>query len=299
MTGRVGNFVLLLFAFAFFGLSIFFSVNGAKELYMQMDTQMELYHTDTEAQKENIKAEYQHKIRTEKNALEEFKESVSWLGKINLQNKTIAQTLASHTARIDSLEAQQARQLQAINTQSQQDIRELEDTTGFNITFWIGLSIGNELLLLVCLVFPVYYQFKTASESEIFTQLTPSLNVNSHDLKRFISNFILNNPENWNTPLSENLPDTKHQSTSYEASNTPPPHIAKAPSNNKEMPKDNNVDIEIENREETPQNKRKPRSNSYDYERIRELKNKGLKVKEIASLLNCSETTIRRARMAK
>jgi hypothetical protein len=42
--------------------------------------------------------------------------------------------------------------------------------------------------------------------------------------------------------------------------------------------------------------KQKPRGTSYDHERIKDLYHKGLKTKEIASMLNCSEATVRRAR---
>ncbi len=299
MTSKISHIVLLLFSFAFFALSVFCSVSGAKELYLQTDNNLEEYQIQVKSQQHNLIEDYESKIKSEKKDLNEFKASVSWQGKINLQNKTVAQTLSSHTAKIDSLEAQKARHLQAISAQSQQDIKELEDETGFNIIFWIVLSVCNEFLLFISLTFPVCYQFKAASESEIFAHSLPLFNMSLHDFKQFASNLLLHNTEEWHIPLSENLPNTKQQATPYEASDTSPPYTAQAPTHNKDKTKVYEADLEVENREEMSQNKRKPRSNSYDYERIRELKDKGLKVKEIASLLNCSETTIRRARMAK
>ncbi len=296
MTGKVAHLILLLFALGFFGLSVFFSVNGAKELYLKMDNTIEQHQKLANENKKNIVENYQEKIEAEQQALQDFKSAVSWQGKINLQNQTVAQTLSSYVARIDSLDAQKGKAMKYLEQQNKKEISLLEKQTGFNIFFWVALCLGNECLLLICLVFPVYYQYKTAQESELFANTTSEFTLSWSDLKHFLSNALLHNEKDeWVIPKNQK-PNAPPQATSYEFSNTPPPSDEqKQQDDNNIPPQSKSIGFEMKDGFKN----RKPRSNSYDHERIKDLIAKGLRVKEIASLLNCSEATIRRARKAK
>ena len=117
--------------------SIYFSVEGAKDYAVQATDQSEQTNT-----------KYDSLIAAEKTALNDFKKSVSWKGKIDVYNKTIKETIASHQKNIADFEAKRNADL-CVNFK--------ETNEESNKMFYI--SLANELIILICLFFIYTYLF--------------------------------------------------------------------------------------------------------------------------------------------
>jgi hypothetical protein len=162
------NYSLLFFALVFFALSVFLSVNGVKELYKQLDKSEIDFKANHQVQKDSLIKSFDSRIEAEKTALLVFKNSVSWQGKINITDKTVANSIASYTAKIDSLEADKRQAITGFTNLSDKELNNLEAKNGFNLSFWFWLSLGIELLIILCLWFDVWFAYRTAKEAELF-----------------------------------------------------------------------------------------------------------------------------------
>lgn len=213
------NYSLLFFALVFFGLSVFLSVNGVKELYKQLDKSEIDFKAQNQAQRDSLLKSFDARIEVEKNALNSFKNSVSWQGKINVNDKTVANSIASYTAKIDSLEADKRQMITAFNLQSAKQLNSLEAQNGFNLAFWFWLSLGVEFLIILCLWFDTWYNYRTAQEADFFTNhYQGSFTLDMPTLQSFIR---LSNPYQNQSPallgsienLNLNTPTAKAETT--------------------------------------------------------------------------------------
>ena len=178
------SFALALFALAFFGLSVFLSVNGAKEIYKQLDTKTNTHQTATYQKTDSIRSYFDNQIGTERKALEDFKQSVSWNGKININDKAVANSITSHQTRIDNLLNEKSKTLASGEAVASGELSAIQQKTGFEIEFWFWLSLCIELSILLCLWFLVFFAFRTANESAIFDT------VPTDTLTNQLSNFL-------------------------------------------------------------------------------------------------------------
>jgi hypothetical protein len=178
------SFVLALFALAFFGLSVFLSVNGAKEIYKQLDTKTSTHQTTINHKTDSIRSYFDNQIATERKALDDFKNSVSWQGKININDKAVANSLTSYQTRIDNLLNDKTNALKSLESLASLELSSIQQKTGFEIEFWFWLSIGIEFSILLCLWFLVFFAYCTSNESTIFDTLP------TETLTTQISNFL-------------------------------------------------------------------------------------------------------------
>jgi hypothetical protein len=176
--------VLALFALAFFGLSVFLSVNGAKEIYKQLDTKTSTHQTTINHKTDSIRSYFDNQIATERKALDDFKNSVSWQGKININDKAVANSLTSYQTRIDNLLNDKTNALKSLESLASLELSSIQQKTGFEIEFWFWLSIGIEFSILLCLWFLVFFAYCTSNESTIFDTLP------TETLTTQISNFL-------------------------------------------------------------------------------------------------------------
>jgi hypothetical protein len=166
-----------LFMLALFALSVFTSVYGAKEIYHQLDQSLLKLESSHAQQRDSLVGLYEKNIGVEKQALQDFKSSISWNGKINISDKTVAQTIQSSTAKIDSLEADKRQAITLLLKTNANEITHLETDNGFKIDFWLSVSGIVEILILLSCWFKTWYQFNVSQESELLTnQATYTMN---------------------------------------------------------------------------------------------------------------------------
>jgi hypothetical protein len=213
------TFVLSLFALTFFGLSIFLSVNGAKEIYKHLDTKTITHQATTSNKMDSTRLFYDHQIASERKGLEDFKNSVSWQGKINIADKVVAGTITSYQGRIDNLLAEKVTALGGLNNMASEELSVIEQKSGFEIEFWFWLSLGIEFSILLCIWFLVFFAYHTSNESAIFD------NEQGETLNNQMMNFLsLVNPNytgtlnNTNNQIGRLNLDTHNQQQEVKAS---------------------------------------------------------------------------------
>lgn len=174
--GSLGSFTypLLFFGFVLVALSAFTSVEGAKEIYKHLDSSEIDLKALQGAKMDSIDKVFAQRIAAEKQALNDFKNSVSWQGKININDVTVAKTIQSFTSKIDSLEKDR-RFIHGTNqAETQSQLSELKKNNGFNIVFWLSVSGIIEVLILLCIFFKVWYWFGVVKENELFSGESPT-----------------------------------------------------------------------------------------------------------------------------
>lgn len=152
------------------GLSVFLSVNGAKELYQHLNQSTIHLQKIHHFQSDSLQKYFDKKILAEKQDFSDFKKSVSWQGKINISDATTAKTLQSFTAKIDSLEADKRKAIQENLLLAKNQSQTLQQNNGFNLAFWFWLALLVEGLIIFSLWFGVWYAWKVSQESEVFGQ---------------------------------------------------------------------------------------------------------------------------------
>ncbi len=197
------TFALALFAIAFFGLSVFLSVNGAKEIYKTLDTKTTDFKTAHQTKRDSIANAYDTQIKAEKDSLQSFKKSVHYNGKINISNPNVGGTITAYEKRIDNLLEDKRKDLYIQDDLASVEIDTITKKTGFDIEFWFWLSLGIEFSILLCLWFLVFFAYRTSKESEIFNHsphstLTEQLNdfLGLVNVSQSNSMGLLNTPQN-------------------------------------------------------------------------------------------------------
>jgi hypothetical protein len=188
-TYGLGLITLLLFA-----LSVFTSVNGAREIFNRFEYSIQKLETMQAMQKDSLYRFYEQKIQNEKQALNDFKNSVSWNGKINISDKTVAQTQLSYTAKIDSLENEKRTQLLHLLKTSKNDLATIQIKNEFNVGFWLSISGLIEILIIVSSWFRNWYIYNVCQESELLTQL-PSLTIDWPTFQQLTAYINLQRPQ--------------------------------------------------------------------------------------------------------
>lgn len=191
-TGRLNS--LLLFLFLGLGialsLSIFLSVQGAKDIYKSLDTQTQKFTNHSQSKKDSIVKYYDTQIKNEKNELANFKNSVSYNGKINVYDKTTSTTIDKHTQTISNLQSQKSKELESFSKDTKNELATINDNVNFNIYFWLVLSLTIECLIILSLWFLIWFDWCVSLENEILQNETFTFTKN--DLQTYFNNRISN-----------------------------------------------------------------------------------------------------------
>lgn len=207
--GFTGFFVFFSLVFvAGLALSVYTSIQGAQELVRNFDSaqvrqdlktdSLKTHHRNTSGQAQaqaekahathiaNLKADYTRRIQAEQQGLQEYKNSVTWEGKINIHNPANAYNLNAYQERITSLQKQLTKELDAATLAYQQNTRKIGETEketlttlaqkhreastqnarnqSFSVWFWAIVSGANEVLILFCAWFLIHYKYLAQHE---------------------------------------------------------------------------------------------------------------------------------------
>ncbi len=198
--------LLALLALITLGLSVFLSLHGAKQLYEVLDQSLTLEQQTFQQKRDSLAQHFDQRIQNEKAELAAFQESVSWQGKINVENSTIQQVINLYTTQLDSLASQKQTALTDLKIAHQQALLSLQSDRQFDLWFWLSLSLAVELGVIACLWFRIYYQYRVQLEVYLVNQ-NPSYEVDAQTLEKFARNLLLHQQPL--SPLTD--PQAHHQ----------------------------------------------------------------------------------------
>ena len=166
--GRVPVGLSLLGLCFLFG-SVFCSVEGAKKFYELNDKSVENFEVSNKAQVDSINQHYSTQIaaiHTQIYDIEKHK-SKRWGG---LLSQSENQQILNYQEDIKSLKSEKNTNLLQLTTEQKQQLSEIQETSTFNVLGFLALALINESLILLVGWFLVFYDYKTATESEQITE---------------------------------------------------------------------------------------------------------------------------------
>jgi len=176
----------LAIALLLFGASAFLSVKGsihaAKLLGEGQRVQLESTHT---AKVDSTMAYYDAIIAGEKASLSEFKNSVSWRGKINMANKATQKEIGRLNESIHAIEAQKALALSDLRSAGKTDSSIQEATAESNTLLLAGICAGIELSILSMIAFGAFYLYRAYSDPELLEEET-AYNLHAGELGKLV-----------------------------------------------------------------------------------------------------------------
>lgn len=194
------NYPSLLVIVLLISLSIFLSVKGAEQFVRKVDQSVQQETAKQETVKLETVEDYNEQIKSQSDSLTNFKQSVSWKGKINISNKVVAATIAHFVANIDRLEKEKTATLASVKKQGETALIVLRNTTETRANYMIWISLGNELSCILLILWVYYYAFRCHVEH----RLNEQKNQNSKNFRHFDQN----QGANVNPPKSPVLPST-------------------------------------------------------------------------------------------
>lgn len=184
-------------------VSIFTSIWGAEEVVQMIDTRQARQEQTTESQRQthhlayqrqmaeaekthlayiaSLKADYAKRIQAEQNGLAEYKQSVTWEGKINIHNPANAYNINAYQTRISELQAslqkeidlahrahkaktdkadkQEAEAKAHIDLSYQKRTQANSQSHTYYLWFWVSIAGVTEVLIMLCSWFEVHYKY--------------------------------------------------------------------------------------------------------------------------------------------
>lgn len=173
--------------------SVTSSMMGVTEAHQMLDSSISDFKVIKTHEKDSVNSYYDNLINNEKSDLNSFKESITYKGKINLYDKTTNQVIERHNKNLARLEQEKHEALQKLNQGADQELTKVQAKSHQN-TFAFGIiSLINELLILLCGWFIIFYKAKWVSETRLKQEigvlenqqvLTLNTNTNSADQVR-------------------------------------------------------------------------------------------------------------------
>ena len=179
--GKVGVLRALIIV-SLVSVSIFLSVKGAERFIRKVDQSV-----DTERLKQAETLDFQSKqyadaIQSQTDSLNAFKQSVSWKGRINVSNKTVAKTIDHFLGNIARLESEKAKSLLSLEKQFETQIADLTDASEVRADYMIWIALGNEISCILFILWVYYYAFRSYVEQQFDEEKEP--NESHHDTSR-------------------------------------------------------------------------------------------------------------------
>lgn len=176
------------------GASIYTSLQGAKIYYEQNTSLVSDFKADTEQKADSINSHYYTKIEAVKEELKAFKEEVSWRGKINVYNPIVQAEISRFNALLSTLEEERLNSIAALKEDARTGLNEATEQAEFNLIGFIVLASINEILILVCCWFMVYFNYNLVKESEAVQGVGEEYTFNADSLNRYTQHILLNAP---------------------------------------------------------------------------------------------------------
>ncbi|GAA4839787.1 hypothetical protein [Algivirga pacifica] len=146
-------------------MSVYLSVKGVELFTRKSMDKEEVITANYQDQKAVVDQEFGALIQNEQKELADYKESVSYRGKINIHNKTTRNVIDAHTDRIATLRNDWKLRLQEIKTDHEQALTQNATSTD-NMAFkMMVFSFSVEMLIAGLLYFILYFEYRCLKES--------------------------------------------------------------------------------------------------------------------------------------
>ena len=139
------------------GVAVYTSTQGAKEFTQRQTDKSEQIRGRYSVVSDSVAAALQKQVDSEKKALADFKRSVSWKGKINMDDKSTSFTIASYNRRLEKAQAEKEKALGSLDAGLQSDLSDNAAKTAKDSgnMFWVSLLV--ELAGLLCIGYVYLY----------------------------------------------------------------------------------------------------------------------------------------------
>jgi hypothetical protein len=177
--------VISVFAFLMLTGSVYTSLQGAKQYHEQKSTVLSDFKATSENKLDSISSYYNNQILAAKTELKAYKESVMYKGKINPYAKATSATLTRLNNEISDLNNEKSKAIASLKSEIETGISHAKKKQNFNGFAFLALALLNEVLIIFCLWFLIFYKYKQVEESEVFTPRNENLSFSFSDLNRF------------------------------------------------------------------------------------------------------------------
>lgn len=167
----------------FLGASVYCSIEGAKSFYQansKAGQELEALH---QQQTDSIRQGYGLKIEAIAQSIKDIEANkpTRWGGLLSgSENRQIL----NYQGQIERLESKREAELQALADTQQKEAQALAENTSFNTWGFAALAGVNEALILLIAWFLVYYDYRTAQESEAIT--TPPISFDVPTIQKLL-----------------------------------------------------------------------------------------------------------------
>lgn len=189
----INYFVVGLFAVVLLSISIFSSLNGAKELHRLTDNKISIFKDSRTSEIDSVTTYYDNQVESLKDALKEYEKKVSWKGQINISNKTNQQVISSFHKRINNSLQKKDEAISKLENINTIELSEVKENTAFKSTLIIGLSALNETIILLISWFLVFYDFSIIKEKETIEKFAPKMQVSLDNVAAIMKHYSLLN----------------------------------------------------------------------------------------------------------
>lgn len=168
-------------------LSAWVSLQGTQTFHQVADRTIENTKVVAGSKADSVRAWYDAQIKREEDALADYKNSVSWRGKIDASNKTTRQVIDVRTAQIGRLQTEKNDALARLQTETDASLFQAENTSERNLTAWLFMCLGNEVCIILAIVFAYYYEYRSAHEISLLNE--DRLSVGLTELREIVQFF--------------------------------------------------------------------------------------------------------------
>lgn len=203
----LGVIAFLLVVIFFSSMSMFASVQGAKELHKQFDSSVKTWNAKRKSRKQALHDSLHNRIDSLKLSRKAYEDKVRWKGNVDMSNKATTLFLKNNTERLGEAEKELHDQLKQFEAQTMLELADVQEQHGFNLKTIIVLAVIVDGLIILCGWFCVFYDYKIGSESDIlYANKSQEITFkNTEQLKTFFMSWLLHNPDE--TPI----PTQPHQ----------------------------------------------------------------------------------------
>ena len=164
---RLSAALLLLFAFVLVGASVFASLRGAEVAHNNLDSHVDEALTAHKAKRDSILSPLIEAVKHEETLLAEYKNSVSWRGKIDMSNKATQKTVEARETAISTAYGIYSERYKELDQERLELLKSAKNTFKSRHSWVLWVVALVELLILVSNWFLVYYDYQTQLEADL------------------------------------------------------------------------------------------------------------------------------------
>lgn len=222
------SFTISFFA-CLFGLltllgSVYLSLEGSALYHQEYSTTLQDYEVFHQSKVDSVQDFYTTKIQGQEDSLQAYKNSIEWLGRIDMSNKATQEMIASFAIIRTHLETEKKQALTKLENEYKANQSSLTESVTYNKAAFILIASINELLILFLMWFVVYYDYMAKKQANTISKMNKQTLVSIEDVQKLfeLSDFSTNlspNVRRTGTNANANLIGFKTASNSYSKTN--------------------------------------------------------------------------------